>query len=800
MKPKSISATVCPEGMTIDEWQSELRRRAADKGQFIIHELPDRNVPGAFAVTSPKSQRKYRVLYHGSDSQWNSCDCMDFRTSGLGTCKHIEAVAAWLAKKKRKPDSRMPRNSALDVSYTQGRRIRLRLWSGASPELAMAAMRYFDDNNLADPGMVAELPTFIEQAKRLDPRFHCSADALNMILESRDRRRRLQIADALTDADIDACTKVHLLPYQRRGVEFAFRAGRCLIADQMGLGKTIQAIATAQLLKNLNMAGSALILCPTSLKYQWKKEIERFTDEEVTIVEGIHTRRRELYAAPGFYKIVSYHTLANDLKALGALRIDMLIMDEVQRLKNWNTQISQAARKIESEYAVVLSGTPLENKLEELYSVMQFVDQYALGPYHRFLNSSVVIGDNGKVTGYRQLHDIAERLRPWMIRRTKNEVSLQLPERRDQNLFVAMTEQQTAIHDEAQSIVAQLAQKWKRQSFLSEKDRKRLMLNLSAMRMVCDSTYILDQHTRYGNKVPEVMHIVENAVADGDKLVIFSQWERMTRLVAEELEKAGIGFEYLHGGVPAAKRAAMTERFAADNDCRVFLSTDAGSTGLNLQSASIVINIDLPWNPAVLEQRVARIHRIGQRRNIQVINLVSAGTIEERMLSVLNFKRNLFEGVFDGGDDRITLDDNKLNRITNAVSAIFDDDDADNGTDSTHGQAENTESDTGAAASEAAPASVPAGTPAPAKEKAGESGQASSTSERNTASEVVKTASQFVSSLAGILSQPGGAKALADELVHTDADGNSTIRIPVDSKDTVVRLLSALSGMINGGK
>lgn len=195
----------------------------------------------------------------------------------------------------------------------------------------------------------------------------------------------------------------------------------------------------------------------------------------------------------------------------------------------------------------------------------------------------------------------------------------------DKVLFVPMTEQQRNMHDEYQSIVSQLVFKWTKPRFLSEKDRKRLLLMLSQMRMLCDSTYILDQKTRYDTKVEETLNILKNVFESGDeKVVIFSQWERMTRLIAKELDTLGVRYEYLHGGIPSEARKNLTDNFTELPESRVFLSTDAGSTGLNLQVASILINLDLPWNPAVLEQRIARIYRIGQKRNIQVINLVAS--------------------------------------------------------------------------------------------------------------------------------------------------------------------------------
>lgn len=450
-----------------------------------------------------------------------------------------------------------------------------------------------------------------------------------------------------------------------------FRAGKSIIADEMGLGKTIQAIGTAELMRKHQFISSALIICPTSLKYQWKKEIERFTDAKAIVVEGNHLTRKVLYGAEEFYKIVSYNSVCNDIKILKSLHTDFLIMDEVQRLKNWNTQISKAARHIESDYSVILSGTPLENKLEELYSIMQFVDQFCLGPYYQFLDQTVVRSDTGKVVSYKNLNAIGEQMKNVLIRRRKKDVALQLPGRMDKVLFVPMTEQQRNMHDEYQSIVSQLVFKWTKTRFLSEKDRKRLLLMLSQMRMLCDSTYILDQKTRYDTKVEETLNILRNVFESGDeKVVIFSQWERMTRLIAKELDVLGVRYEYLHGGIPSEARKNLTDNFTELPESRVFLSTDAGSTGLNLQVASILINLDLPWNPAVLEQRIARIYRIGQKKNIQVINLVASQTIEERMLSTLNFKTSLFEGILDNGEDTIFLENSKFDKMMDSLKVV----------------------------------------------------------------------------------------------------------------------------------
>lgn len=761
-----VSTTRCPDGMSLKDWQTALRRQAAERGGYAVSEVSDRWAPGCFNVSGSNNRRTYRAVYLGPGNDHNYCDCMDFRTNCLGTCKHLEAVKAYLKEQRRKPATQLPRRSDIYMSYEDGRKLKLHICDGAPAELAVAALRYFDDDMTAVPGMVAELPAFIENAKRIDPHFHCYPDALNHILEARDRRRLLEMQERLSDEEIAGVLKTRLYPYQTEGIRFAFGAGRSLIADEMGLGKTVEAIGTAELLISRQMAASVLVVCPTSLKYQWKKEIERFTDSTVTVVEGLHTQRRELYMAETTYKIVSYHTLANDIKAMGTMHFDLMIMDEVQRLKNWNTQIAQAARRVDCDFSVVLSGTPLENRLDELYSVMQFVDQYALGPYYEFTARHTEVSETGKITGYRHLDEVARRLRHCMIRRRRSDVAPQLPPRTDQTLYVPMTREQRAIHDEARAATARLIQKWRRSNFLSEKERKRLLLLLSRMRMVCDSTYVLDQKTRCDTKPGEALQLIISMAENGGKAVVFSQWERMTRILTEELDRAGIGYEYLHGGIPAQKRRTLTDNFTARPETRVFVSTDAGATGLNLQTASLIINLDLPWNPAVLEQRISRVYRIGQERPVQIINMVAAGTIEERMLTTLDFKSDLLAGILDGGDSQITLDDSKLDRL----AQVFGDDDAECGDEAAD--------ITGTMVSDSEEGAPTAG--------------------RDEPSELLADLSRVAGALARTLASAEATERLVDSMVATDeSTGRTVVQIPVESREAVVNFLSNISKLFS---
>lgn len=773
-----MSNVVKPESMTAEEWQKELRRQFVEREPLSITPDADEAAYGVFDVKNPKTKNSYKVVYRGIDSKWNYCSCMDFKTNRLGTCKHVEAVRKWLESHHKNAAVVNPPYSSLYVSYKDGREVCLRIGSSHWAEMKVLAAEWFTEDGKALPGTLTRMPVLIAKAKEIEPEFRCYPDVTDYLSEIKDAQYRERYLSSMSDKNMDSLLKTTLYPYQKEGIRFAFSKGKSIVADEMGLGKTVQAIGCAELMRKAGLISSVLVLCPASLKYQWKKEIEKFTDSVAVIVEGPQDKRRELYRSQSFYRIVSYNTMSNDIRTFGNAYAECLIMDEVQRLKNWNTQISRAARKIKSDYTIVLSGTPLENKLVELYSVMEFVDQYCLGPYYKFIDETTVKDEGGKILSYKNLNLVGERLANRLVRRRKADIELQLPERTQQNLFVPMTSRQREIHDELKAGVAQIVSKWRRSHFLSDVDRKRLMLLLSQMRMVCDSTYILDQETRFDTKVEETMNIVQEVVESGDdKIVIFSQWERMTRLIATELEKLGVGYASLNGKVPSEKRNALVEKFWNEPSCRVFISTDTGSTGLNLQIASRVINLDLPWNPSVLEQRVGRVHRIGQRRNIQVLNMISQDSFEERMLATLEVKASLFEGILDNGDDTVVLDDSRMNNILKAVADYVGE-----GTDSPDNLS----------------AVMPVGPEDTDNEMANVPEESPAAEDRETdCRELLKRGSDLLSDLSAVLKSPEKTAGLLDAIVHTDAEtGKSELRIPVPDKDAVATILSSLLGLL----
>jgi SNF2 family DNA or RNA helicase len=793
-----------PQKLTVDEWQWKLRKQFGEDNEFVISNIGQQAIFSDYLVYNPDTINNYKVAIRDFDCKHNFCSCLDFKTNRLGICKHIAAVLKSIELNNDLLSVRekvfIGSYSSIYLDYPGGRQVKLKIGSENSSQFEEFRKKYFSPNFEL---LATSFPIFeniLQEAKQIDASFVCYEDAIAYVIKIRENiSRRIKLGEFFKKcknlADINGLLKVQLFPFQQEGVKFAAKAGRSLIADDMGLGKTIQAIAVAEIYRKVLNINKVLVVCPTSLKYQWKSEIERFTHSNVNIIEGNFNRRKDHYQLnDAYYQIVSYSTLANDVDFLNdTLELDFVILDEAQRIKNWKTKVSKSVKKIVSNYTVVLTGTPVENKLDELYSIMQFIDVYHLGPLYRFVDRfQLKDEETGKITGYQHLNEIKSLLSDVLLRRTKKEVLKQLPERMDKNLFVPMTSEQMEIHDQMQALVSKLVSKWRRFGILNEADRQKLILSLSRMRMVCDSTYILYQRTRKDTKIGELLNILDEFFETNDaKVVIFSQWERMTRLVAEELEKIGIGYEYLHGGVPSRKREVLLKNFESDTESKVFLSTDAGGVGLNLQSASLVINLDIPWNPAVLEQRIARVYRLGQNKNVTVINLVSTGTIEHKMLDVLKFKSSLAEGVLDGGEDTIFLNNNQFKEFMESLETLTEQTTIDF-------ELENEAEIQYEEPAEASPSEVQNAEQAPKEVILGDD-DVQEIDDRLSEKplDLVDQGIFFLNNLLQTLQNPEATKELVNSLIVKDSNGKTYLKIPVENNEIIENGIKALGGFLS---
>lgn len=582
--------------------------------------------------------------------------------------------------KKALREGYTPPYSEVYLRYGLKRDVRFKAGKDASPEVLSLVNKYFDPNGMLKEDYILHFHQFLNNiSQKNGHEIRCYDDVMAHIAEYQDAEHRRNIIKSQLKGGINSpivknILKTKLYPYQREGALFAVNAGRCLIGDDMGLGKTIQALAAAELMAKLFNIQKVLIVSPTSLKHQWKTEIEKFTDGSVQVIEGLNHLRRQFYRNESFYKLINYELVFRDIDMIKGWAPDLIILDEAQRIKNWKTRTAQYVKQLNSTFAIVLTGTPIENRIEELHSIMEFIDRRHFGPLYRFVHNHRIVDEGGKVIGYQNLQSIRDSLKNVMMRRKKEEVLKQLPERIDKNFFVPMTKEQRAIHDENYDIVAKLVAKWRRYKFLCEADQRRLQIALNYMRMAADNTYLVDKKTIHGPKIEELEIILKEIIIEGgEKAVIFSQWLRMTELVEHVLKRNGIGYVHLNGNIPSKQRAGLMSQFMENPECKVFLSTDAGGVGLNLQSGSTVINMDIPWNPAVLEQRIGRVHRLGQQKTVRVINFVTVSSIEERMLDLLKFKKSLFAGTLDSdGENVVMIGESQLKKFMQSVETLTD--------------------------------------------------------------------------------------------------------------------------------
>jgi len=636
---------------TTDTDEIAKRRYRAQTESLRVRNLDPRfPVYSNFAVKS-ESGLTYSVEIRSVSQRRFSCNCVDFRINALGTCKHIEATLLYLEARHRRL-FRLAQNNGegrMDVVPDFScEKLRIEGLPGKLPR-ALAGM--VDRQGIIRVDDPEEALTALQKAGisslRISQEVASWLEARHRAQERRqsvrEYERKVQSGEWLAQE-----TLVPLYPYQREGMLHLAFNERALLADEMGLGKTIQAIAACALLHRLGKAARALVVAPASLKTEWEDQIQRFTDLPYQLIYGQRGKRLRLYTSAPFFTIVNYEQmLADALDVNKQLQPDIIILDEAQRIKNWNTKTAQAIKRLQSRYAFVLTGTPIENRIDDIHSLMSFLDPSVLGPLFRFNREFYHLDERGRPVGYRNLEQLHGRIKPFLLRRRKAEVEAELPDRTDQRYFVPLSPEQESSYAGHEAEVARLVSIAKKRP-LTQQESEKLQRELAMMRMICDTNYILDPEDRTCPKLAELEKILEECRNNGDvKVLVFSEWARMLELVKGLCERLHIGYALHTGSVPQRRRRAEIQLFKNDPNCRVFLSTDSGSTGLNLQNASVVVNCDLPWNPARLEQRIARAWRKHQTKPVTVIHLVSQNTIEQRMLETLSIKQALADGILD---------------------------------------------------------------------------------------------------------------------------------------------------------
>lgn len=677
-----------------------LRRLASARAQeIVVVEGPRRGPYGRYVLHTAEANRPlpYDVRLFSLDPVepiLARCDCADFLRSSLGLCKHVLAVVDRLARKPREwqaalaaPPAALPQLSWDATRVPAGPFDPLSVLVAASPADGISRLfRAGQSGSLqlielhaGDPRARLRL---VEQLQKHVRGVQVDPAARAVLADERTRLDRIARLRSATPRLLGSTgkSKRHLYSYQEEGVRRILAEGRLVLADDMGLGKTTQAIVASSALLEAGLVARGLLIVPASLKAQWEREWQAVSRSPLRVLEGKAEDRRALYASTrrGFL-VTNYEQVVRDFDAIMDWNPELVVLDEAQRIKNWSTRTALTVKRLRPTYRLVLTGTPMENRLDELASIAEWVDDRALEPKWRLIpwHSSFADGKR-EVIGARNLDTLRSRLAPVLLRRVRSEVLAQLPRRQDTVIPVEITDEQREAHDELNQPIAKLAATAGRRA-LQPAEFLRLMSLLATQRVISNGMAQLnfeaiwpDLRTRAPTpklieslgtpKLVEMRELVASlAITQKRKIVVFSQWRRMLELaawaVSDLLAAENLRALFFTGQEGIRRRTQNLVDFHDDPRAAVLFLSDAGGVGLNLQkAANACINLELPWNPAVLEQRIGRIHRLGQKRPIDVYNLVSRACIEERIAGIVADKRALFRGLFEGTTDEVKFE------------------------------------------------------------------------------------------------------------------------------------------------
>jgi non-specific serine/threonine protein kinase len=471
-------------------------------------------------------------------------------------------------------------------------------------------------------------------------------DEEELFFQLEEKYERLKENHSIKDVPAPKHLKEILRPYQESGFQWLnyLREVRWggILADDMGLGKTIQALSFLHHLKTEEGTLKALVVCPTTLMYNWQNEIGKFTPNiSFYVHHGAGRSRDALASNEADVIITTYGTLRSDIKQFVEVAFDYVVLDESQAIKNPNSKVTKAAGLLKATNRLCLSGTPLQNNTFDIYAQMNFLNPGMLGSVEFFKQEfSIPIDKFGEKE---QKDHLRKLLYPFMLRRTKEQVAKDLPEKQEMVLFCEMGDEQRKIYeafrnDYRDKILGVVDNQGIQKSQLT------ILQGLMKLRQICDSPSIIKDEEKFPNvsvKLEEIgREITENI--SNHKALVFSQFLGMLALIKERLTQLGVDYEYFDGSSTVLERERAIQRFQNDESCRVFLiSLKAGGVGLNLTAADYVYIVDPWWNPAVEQQAIDRTHRIGQTKNIFAYRMICTDTVEDKILKLQDRKRSL---------------------------------------------------------------------------------------------------------------------------------------------------------------
>ena len=456
-----------------------------------------------------------------------------------------------------------------------------------------------------------------------------------------------------------------LRDYQVTGVKWLYNIYKTgfggILADEMGLGKSIQLIYLIKLIIKENPKAKILIVSPTSLIYNWQKEFDKFALElNYKVIAATKEKRKEALEDNNKTNIfiTTYGLVRNDFEMYKKMSFELIAIDEAQNIKNANAGITKSVKKLNSNIKLALTGTPLENSVMELWSIFDFIMPGYLANQKKFQGLYNV--KNMEEESVKALDRLNKQIKYFILRRKKKDVVKDLPDKIENNIYIDLNENQKKIYAaEVQKTKESMEEMIKTEGF--EGARFKILQLLTKLRQICiDPSLVFDNYKGESSKIEELLKIIAEEKVNGHKILLFSSYKKALDLINQKLTNNKISSYYISGEVPAKKRMELVENFNKDDTDVFMITIKAGGTGLNLTSATVVIHLDLWWNPQVENQATDRAHRIGQKNTVEVIRIISKGTIEERILELQNKKRKLAEVLIEGD----TRSENEFSKLT----------------------------------------------------------------------------------------------------------------------------------------
>lgn len=644
----------------------EERKKKALQANYSV-EFAD-NIYGEHLLTNDRGV-VYRITLRDLERRHGYCNCPDYKNNKLGTCKHLIYVFLQLKEHPSLIPSQLPPYPFIEVFLNPFRNNKISYFypEKMTGPLAELFYRYFGNRNFIEDEEDESFTGFLNNTEKFK-QILVRPEVIDKVKKAAEQASILRLKQ--TRKLNFSLLKTNLPTFQMEGAEFAtFRTG-AILADDIELGRIQQATAAAILKRDIFGFTKSLIICPANLKQQWKREIEQLSGEQPLLIEGTTEQRQKLYQTGSHYfQIVNYENVLHDQKILAENNPDFIILDEAQRIKNYESAISSAIRSLPRRHTLLLAGGPFDSNIIELYAMVLLVDESLLSPLWEFSYKYCYFDDHGKnnIVGYYDLDELNLRLEKILLRRRKDEVIKQLPQISNIDVPVDMHPYQIKLHLKyARELIGILSKK-----VINPFELQLALQLIRKLRMLADSTFLVDDLTNISPKIDEVKSILTeklNLRKSRKKIILFTEWKKMIQILGRMLRVNRIKYIEITDETPEKQQKLLIKNFDQDENCNVMLCGNVGLIDAGIKKAEVIINFDAPAERETKSLRMGNLTDILRHRgNLTIINLYAKNSLEEKINAGLELDLSQKEKKNPQGESGLKFSKVLLAELSNAI-------------------------------------------------------------------------------------------------------------------------------------